>query len=180
MLEEIIKHVEMMPKDAIMAQIRRELIEAVVAKALPKQWRVIDERLKDLELKAEGRTFIFHVTNFVLWINGVNGNVEIPRAKVFQDTAVMIKFLPYRKYRMVLKGQLIQIFPATNEPGSVTADMAEAILRRASDKEFRKELYLKYEGADCKVMWINEDGLCSVMTTPPSGFQVKPLKELLA
>lgn len=180
MLEEIVKHVEMMPKDAVMAQIRRELIEAVVSKALPKQWRVIEARLQDLEQKPEGRTFIFHVTNFVLWINGVGGNLEVPRAKVFQDTAVMIKYLPYRKYRLVMKDGTIQLFPATTEPNAITCDMAEAILRRTNDKEFRKELYLKYNGDACKVMWINEDGLCSVMTTPPSGFQVKPLKELLA
>lgn len=185
MLEAIVKHVEMMPKDAVLDQIKRELIEATVGEGLPKRWATIEPRLKELDRCPEGRKFQFEVVNFILWINGMGGpgstHVKVPQAKTYTDPASFFRFLPYAKYTFKLADKALRIFPFDPRNGgqSLTAATAEALVRQTPDKEYRKEFYIDYENNHCQLMWINEDGLASVKTGR-DGYEVKPLKEILA
>lgn len=178
MLEEIVKHVELMSKEAVVEQIRKELIEKVLSGSLPKRWPVIEEKLQALSRQPEGRAFQFHAVNFVLWINGMpSAAVHVPQPQTFTDPATLIKYLPYQKFVMRMGDKLLQIFPGgTGEPGQpLTRELAEAILRKVDDKEYRKEIFLT-QGR--RLMWVNEDGLASVRVST-SGYQVKSLKEFL-
>jgi len=180
MLEEIVKHVELMSKEAVLEQIKKELIDAVVVSALPKRWPQVQQRLKDLERFQEGRPFQFHTVNFILWLNGVGGNVAtvVPRAQTFTDPDNLIKYLPYSKYIVKLAGKTIKIFPQHGTDRPISPDMAQAILRRAPAKEYVREVYVLHQGAMCQLMWINEDGMASIRVSR-DGYQVKPLKEIL-
>lgn len=184
MLEAIVKHVEMMPKDAVVEQIRRELIEAVLDKTMPKRWSSIEPRLKDLERCPEGRKFQFEVVNFILWINGMSGpgstHVKVPEPKHYINPASFFHFLPYTRYTFKLADKALKIFPFDPRTGgqSITAATAEALVRQTPDKEYRKEFYINYENNHCQLMWINEDGLASVKSSR-DGYEVKPLKSIL-
>jgi hypothetical protein len=180
MLEEIVKHVELMPKEAVLEQIKKELIEAVVNSAVPKKWTQVQQRLTELERFPAGRPFQFHAVNFILWLNGVGGNVGtfIPQPAVFRDSDTLIKYLPYSKYIVKLAGKTIKIFPQHGTDQPISPEMAQAILRQASGKEYVKEIYVLHEGEMCQLMWVNEDGMASIKISR-DGYQVKPLKEIL-
>ena len=180
MFEYMIKAADLLEKSQALSEIRERLATCVVERDLPKRIDGIRKAFARMENAPPGVKFTAALVEFVLWING-NGGSEYtppPQAATFKDPAVLIKLLPYTKYRFVLSGDVAMFYPAqVQEKGlPVTLAFAEALLRQLPEKQVRI-LYIAYEGRPCQLMWVDEDGLASIKVG--EGYRVQLLRELV-
>lgn len=187
MLSHIVKHLDLMPREAVLDEIKRAIL-ATPPSDLPRRLHAVLDHYTELK-RHEGVAFKNAVCNFVLWLGRMDGRASTPPPvePTFKDPLMLIKFLPHKWFAIkiaqqdrTLKVTAYAISNAQSTLGVVNdKDSTHALLRQAQLKKLEIEVLIPHEGAYWRLVWVAESGTASIYNSTVGGYVVKPLKELL-